>query len=586
MISNAGLHLVESVDDAQAFLRWLSQSRPILAIDTETSGLRPYAGDFVRMVQFGDGGDGWALSSRRWYGVIEQALRSIQADRLPTVFHNPNFDLHFMDRVAFPLPAMNRVHDIYTMDHLLNPLLPHKLKMVAERHWPGAGAGEAVLKEYMRKNRLTWATVPEDAVEYWGYAAIDTVITARLAEELLPKVNNLGLRDAYDREMAVRGVAWRMEKRGIRVDLPYVAQLLEVWRMEIEQLTAELNDLGVRNPNANKQIAQALQLTESWEPDEWTATGVPKLDSAILKGIDSEISRRILRYRRLTKWSSAYLENFLREADAEGRIHPSINTLQARTGRMSYSNPSFQNIPRSRAIHRAIIPSEGNVIYTVDYDSMEARVFSHYAGDQGLIDACNADVDIHTYSARLMYRDPEIGKKDPRRQAAKNGRFCRIYGGGPAKLADTIGVTEAQAREFIANDDITFPGIRTFMRSVEAAARDRQIREGTPYVISVGGRRLAAPSDGLYKLTNYLIQGGCADVLKMKIVEMDAAGLEPSTLLYVHDETVLDVPAGPAGEEIANETARIMGEEEMFRVPLTCAPEGPFNTWGDKYPDD
>lgn len=583
MLADAQLHLVESVDDAAAFLRWLSESRPVLAIDTETTGLRPYAKDHVRLVQFGDSGAGWALSSRRWYGVIEQGLRGIQQDRQPTVFHNANFDLHFLDRAGLPLPAMHAIHDTYVMDHLMNPILNHRLKAICERHWPGSSVGGEILAGVFRKEKLFWDTIPEDRVEYWAYAAMDTVLTARAAELMWPKVNAMGLRPAYDREMAVQNIAWKMEKRGIHVDERYSGRLMEEWRMEIEQLSAELRDFGVGNPNATKQIAQALQITENWEPDEWTNNGAPKLDSRILKGIDSEISRRILRYRRLTKWSSAYLGNFLAEADSDGRIHPNINTLQARTGRMSYSKPSFQNVPRGKIIHQAILPSEGRVIYTVDYDSMEARVFAHYAGDQGLIDACNADIDIHTYSARLMYRDGSIQKDDPRRQAAKNGRFCRIYGGGVGKLADTIGVTEAEARQFVANDDDTFPGIRSFMRQVEATARERSVLEDQAYVTSVGGRRLVTTTDKLYKLTNYLIQGGCADVLKMKLVEMDAAGITPYVLLLVHDETVLDVPAGPEGAEIARETARIMEDREMFRVPLTCAPEGPFETWGAKY---
>lgn len=571
------------MDDAHAFLRWLSESRPVLAIDTETTGLRPYAGDFARLVQFGDEAEGWAVSVKRWYAVLEQALLRIKESRAPTVFHNANFDLHFLDRADLPLPAAHKIHDTYVMDHLLNPIVGHRLKTISERHWPGSGAGGAVLADVFRTEKLFWDTIPEDRVEYWAYAAMDTVLTARLANLLLPRVDAAGMRTAYDREMAVQNIAWKMEKRGVRVDLSYSGQLLEEWRLETELLVAELNELGIANPNANKQIAQALQLTESWEPDEWTATGAPKMDSRILKGIDGEIAHRVLRYRRLTKWSGAYLGNFISKADADGRIHPNVNTLQARTGRMSYSNPSFQNIPRGYAVHRAILPSEGNVLYTVDYDSMEARVFAHYAQDPELIAACNADVDIHTYSARLMYRDPTISKKDPRRQWAKNGRFCRLYGGGAAKLADTIGVTEAEAREFIANDDMTFPGIRPFMRQVETLARERSILEGMPYVMSIGGRRLVTTPDKLYKLNNYLIQGGCADVLKMKIVEMDAAGLTPYMLLFVHDENVLDVPAGPEGKDIAEAAAEIMRETEMFSVPLTTAPEGPYDNWGDKY---
>lgn len=577
-VADARLHMVDSVEEAGDFLRWLGQRRDVLAIDTETTGLRLFAGDTVRLVQFGDTEEGWSISARRWYGVIEQALRLY--DR-PTVFHNANFDQHALDQVGLPLPPSRLIHDTYIMDHLIDPLRSHRLKQVAERLWYGSTAGESVLNEVKRVNKWDWKTIPEDHPAYWSYSAWDTVLTARVAGELWPQVNALRMREAYDREMAVQDIARRMENRGIYVDRRYTAALKEEWRIERETLIAELNALGLSNPGSNRQIAQAMQLTEQWDPDDWTDTGQPKVDSKILKGIDSDISRRVLRFRRLTKWTSSYLDQFLFESDNNGLLHPGVNSLAAKTGRMSMNRPPFHQLPRGPFIRTGVVPAEGNALWTADYDGQEFRVFAHWTGDPGLIAACNADVDIHTYSARLMYNDPTITKADPRRSSAKNGRYGRMYGAGPRKLSDTLGVTEGEARVWLENDDRMFPAIKAFMRQIEGTARERYLTEGLPYVWSIGGRRLATYSDSLYKLTNYKIQGDSADILKMKAIEMDAAGLMEYVRLFVHDETVIEAPIGNI--EIPTEVANIMQDTTTLSVPLPCVATGPYKSWGEKY---
>jgi DNA polymerase-1 len=203
--------------------------------------------------------------------------------------------------------------------------------------------------------------------------------------------------------------------------------------------------------------------------------------------------------------------------------------------------------------------------------------------DPGLIAATQAEVDIHTYSARLMYGDPTIQKSDARRAKAKNGRYCRIYGGGAAKLADTIEGPLAEAQEFMENDDRAFPGIRRLMNEVSNTALARLATEGRAYVLSAGGRRLTAPGDKVYKLVNYRIQGGCADVFKEKLVELDAAGFEENMLLPVHDEELFRFRRGDT--EGPREAARIMEDRTTFSVPLTVELSGPYERWGNKYGD-
>ncbi|MBM6691450.1 hypothetical protein H9X75_10470, partial [Fusobacterium mortiferum] len=77
-LDDVQVHLVDSVPAAQQFLAWLSDRRPILAVDVESTGLNWWTPDFTRLVQFGDGRNAYAIPVREWRGVIEQALRQYQ----------------------------------------------------------------------------------------------------------------------------------------------------------------------------------------------------------------------------------------------------------------------------------------------------------------------------------------------------------------------------------------------------------------------------------------------------------------------------------------------------------------------------
>lgn len=585
-VESAPVTFVETSEEAAQFISWLGERRPILAIDTETEGLRLFSGDKVRLVQFGDSQSAWVLSARRWYGAIEEALKKYQE---PTAWANANFDLHALEIAGLPLPGgpHNR-HDIQVMDHLLDPARSHALKKIGDRMWPGSSAGQEALDAEMRRGKWDWATIPEDNLAYWNYAGFDVVLTSRIAEVHWPAVNARGLRPAYDREMAVQEIVRRMEHRGLLIDEVYTASLLEKWQYEREELRLELEALGVGNPSAGLQVAQAMQATENWDPEDWTETGLPKLDEKILKGIDSEISRRVLRYRRLTKWCKAYLMSFLERKGTDGRIHPSIHSLRARTGRWSITDPPLQTLPSAKSggtggydIRRCIIVPESDRLWTVDYDSQELRIFASLSGDPALIHAFESGQDLHSYVAQLVYRDESIAKGDIRREIAKNTQYARLYGAGPSRIAETAHVTEAEVANFIDTYDRTFTKAGDFIKDLDRIGRERLAESGRPYVFSIGGRYIPANQDKIYSLLNYLIQGSAKDILSMKLIELDAAGYGDNIVLAVHDELLFEFDA--EDEDSPRAVARIMEDRTTYAVPLTCEATGPYPDWGTKY---
>lgn len=585
-LADVELNMVKSPADAEAFLRWLGERRPgMLSIDTETTGFEWWTPQFTRLVQFGDAATGWTVSAREWLGVIRMALERYDG---PVAFHNAKFDLHALENAGLPTPDWSRVQDTVALHHLQDSNRQHGLKplSVARYGW-AAGAADKMLKDGFKRNGWSWATVPEDFEAYGLYAAMDTVLTARAYDEIMPDIQRRGMSDCYEREMECMATMFRCEKRGMLVDPVYALNLRDRWAAEIAVLRAELAGYGLDNPGSPKQVAEALSLG-GWDPSEFTETGLPKLDKVILAeimselGVPAEIAVRVQRYRRLVKWTSAYLDAFLgKRSDDQWRTHPSINVLGARTGRMSITGPPLQTLPKGPEIRHCILPYEGDSLWAVDYDAQELRLFAHFAQERGLMDAIATGQDMHRYTAALVYGVPYDEVPDNLRQIAKNTRYSQLYGAGAAKIASTAGVPVSDIEHFIKASDGVFPGIPEFMRYVDLTGRQRLADSGQPYVWTWGGRYLPADPDKIYSLVNYLIQGTAADLIKDRIVRLDKAGYGDWIIAPVHDELLFSVP--PDGAECMPDIADIMSAKTEFSVPITVESTGPFSTWGAKY---
>lgn len=583
------LRLVQTPDDANDLLRWLGERRPVLAIDTETTGLKWWTPGFLRMVQYGDGRMGWSVP-QAWYGrVNEMAMRAVAEDRRPTVFHNAKFDLHALRTAGLPLPELRRIHDTKLMHHVWRNEFNHSLKPIAvDLIGPEAGIGQNALKREFAKhgwNMSTgWARIAVDNPVYWQYAALDTSLTAVVAERLWPQLDT-EMSNAYERALAYELLTYRIEHRGMRVDPMYVRGLRRDWVTEAAELRTELETYGLQNPSSGKQLASLLD-DEGWIPEEWTETGLPKLDRVVMAelaertGITGEVAVRVIRYKRLVKWVRAYLDTFMDDRDETDHIHPSINVFGARTGRDTVNAPPLQQLPRGPLVRNSILPEEGAKVWGIDYDAQELRFFASYAREAGLVAAFREGRDLHSYAASMAYGIPLEEVPKELRQVAKNVQYSRIYGAGPAKMAKTAGVPQAEIERFIAGYDRAFPDVDQFMRQVEMSAAARYMEDGRAFVrTGYDGRKLAVEQGKEYALVNYLIQGTAADLLHRKMLHLEAAGFEPYIMLPVHDEVLFSFPE-EGGEEMAREAHAILEELDEWAVPLVCGIAGPGDSWG------
>lgn len=571
------VNFVDSLPEAERFMRWLGERRATpLAIDTETTGLG--WADTVRLIQFGDGAGGWAVPVRDWRGVAASALSAVAASQQPVIFHNSQFDLHKLENDGFEIPAFSAVHDTLVMSRLKDPARSAGLKPLCERLFgTEATAGQGLLKQEMADNRWTWATIPDDHPSYWQYGVLDTCLTALAAEQLLPQVPAA----VYEREMAVLGVMYGAERRGMRIDPDYTSALLAEWREELAGLRSQLKEAGLDRPGSNHEVTLILR-GAGWEPDEFTPTGLPALDKKVLNALEADarfaaVASPLLRYRRLAKWCSTYLERFLRDGPV---LHPEINTLGARTGRMTVRNPGLHTLPSKEAsIRNCVVPRDGSVLCAIDYRQMEPRLTASYANDENLISAFLADEDLYTYCAEQVYG---AGNGNEYRGVFKAVMLARAYGAGPAKMASTAGVSEDQIQAVIDGLDRRFPDLARFFSDVQHQAKVRLALDGEPYVVSHGGRRVVGEADKIYAMVNALIQASSADVFKEGIVAVDAAGLGDRVVLPIHDELLFDFPKKEA-DEMGRAAQEAMEDHTSFRVPMICEVTNNLTRWGDAY---
>ncbi len=602
-LQDVQLHLIDNVDKAREFLSWLGERRPhnAIAIDTETGelpggvrdhALSPWHGQ-LRLVQVGDGKQGWAIPWKEWSGVFYEAMSKFDG---PIVCHNIAFEARWFDiRSDWKLP-WHRAHDTMIMAHIIDPLGSGALKRLAALHVDGrAVALQESLDIELIKNGWTWGTVPTNFQPYWAYGALDTVLTMRIWEMFYEKCGPGGpYNKAYELEMATRRIVTRMEINGARIDLDYS-------RKKFDELTAysESVKTWAKQTYNGASISSNMQLVRLFEGlgaeiTEFTPTGnkaVTKDQLKLLTITGNDEARNLaeitLKQRKADKLANTYFLNFIND-NVNGFVHPSVKTLGARTSRMSIQNPALQTLPKGDdTVRTAFIPKdEDHVIITSDLDQVEFRMFASLSNDPNLISLFNrADAtgsDPFTEIGREVYNDPSMQRSDKRRNLIKGTVYGRLYGAGVAKQALTAGVAEGQMRTVSDSLDTRFPGMALFQKQIEDAGMRRLRAEGQGYVYTWTGRRLPCDEDRVYSLLNYLIQGGAAEVFKSNLVKLDQADLTEYLIVPVHDEIVLNAPRKDA-QEIMKVVQECMTTREGWAVPLTAGIDGPLENWGVKY---
>lgn len=389
----------------------------------------------------------------------------------------------------------------------------------------------------------------------------------------------------YNIEQPLTKAIALMECEGFNIDNATLDILGKNFKEEIDSLTKEIYELADESFNINspKQLGKILFEKLDLPVIKKTKTGY-STNAEVLEALKGKhpILEKILYYRQITKLYSTYIEGLKAVIDVDGRIHSNFTQTVTTTGRLSSTEPNLQNIPikyeNGRAIRKVFIPfNEDSVILSADYSQIELRVLAHISGDDNLISAFTHSSDIHTKTASEVFGVPVEEVTKTMRSNAKAVNFGIVYGIGDFSLAQDLGISKAQAKEYIDTYLERYPKVKEYMDKVVEEA------EGSSYVTTILNRRRFIPevnsSNKVVKALgkrlamNAPIQGSAADIIKIAMVNVHKKLLEKQfkskLILQVHDELILNVYK----DELEQVSALVKEEMEnalSLSVPLVA----------------
>lgn len=580
-LDHVNLRYVANIDSVTAFIEWSRQSRDILGVDTETAGFNPFR-DKLRLVQFGDADGGWVIPWHAWPGLV---TGTIKENRGPMVLHNSPFDVRFLSTNGGPDLGKwdwSKTHDTMTMAHIIDSNAAKGLKPLAAKLIDSkAVTAQRSLAEGMSANKWTWATVPLDYPPFWVYAALDPVLTCRLHRKLYPTIQKY-YSESYEVEMGNLELASNMMLKGARVDIDYCIEQREKLRdFSVETRRFLFDKYKIENATSMLQIKRALEAEGVTLLDKKTNSGSQSMDKEVLEAAHHEIADYVLAIKKADKLATTYFSNLIEAADESSRVHPTIWAQGTKTGRSTITEPALQTLPKKSPVRGAFVPEPGNVLISIDADQIEARLAAHYANDAGMIEAF-AEGDFFVNLARGMFNDPTLQKDDPRRQLTKGVVYGKLYGAGVEKMAETARVPLAQMAITVAAFEAAYPGVRELQLATARAAMGRLKTEGRAYIKTGLGKPITVEADKEYTAMNFLIQGTAAEIFKVALLRLAAAGFGEYLMIPIHDEIVMEVPEEEA-ERVLAEAIEVMNDFTTYRIPITWSGDIMRRSWNDKY---
>ena len=384
-------------------------------------------------------------------------------------------------------------------------------------------------------------------------------------------------------EIPLATILGRMEATGVRTERGILEEIGKDLAGKLEAIEQKIYSLAGQkfNINSTKQLGVILFEEMGLPVIKKTKTGYSTAADVLEKlSGRHEIIDLILEYRQLGKLQSTYIEGLLKEIHEDGKIHTYYQQALTQTGRLSSTNPNLQNIPvrieEGRKIRKAFIPSEpGWVMFSADYSQIELRVLAHMSGDERLLAAFREGEDIHTRTAGDVFHVEAQDVTPDMRRAAKAVNFGIVYGISDYGLSQNLNITRKEAAEFIERYLASFPGVKQYMESSIAEAKQQgfvtTLMNRRRYLPDINSRNFNLRSFAERTAMNTPIQGTAADIIKKAMVEMDrrleAEGLQARMLLQVHDELIFECPEEELGK-LSEIVPEVMEAALVLDVPL------------------
>lgn len=492
------------------------------------------------------------------------------------VGHHLKFDCHFSANVGVFLGR--DLSCIQNNEALLNEYSrSFSLAAVAQAHGVSAKKTDELYKHIAE---LFGCPANKTAMQhYWelpgndpaavDYAIGDGVSTLEVFLRQEAEIQGQNLNQIWQIENELIWTLFRMERRGIRVDVDYLEELLaRIDRRVLKAYEAFPPGFNPRSPNAVKAYVE--QFATDWPT---TDKGNPSFTEKWLKTFPE--GKHVIAVRKWTNLANSFARPLVESHAFKGRVHANLNQLKADdygtvSGRLSCSLPNLQQVPKhdkelAVLFRRCFLADEGYQLAEGDYSQCEPRLFTHYSAEPRLVEGYNADppADMHDVVAKMFEVD--------RGTVAKRMNMGILTGMQPRTFSGHMGLPLEEATALWNRWFELFPGIRDFQNKAKLILLSRG------HVRTILGRRCRLEDRRYaYRAVSKIIQGGNADIIKYKMLEVDkeleAQGDIAHLLMSVHDSFLWQSPSSPVGgqinEWIRETLVRVQDEPIGLRVPF------------------
>ena len=530
--------------------------------------------------------------------VINQIHKISNNDAILKIGQNIKYDIRILNKYGVYFKSIADTMLIsYSIDngiykHNLDDLSFNHLNHTTIKYKDVVGTG---------KNEITFDKVSiESAV---NYAAEDSLLTYKLFLNLYPRLIKERANFVYQNiDLPLVEVLSKIEQNGIEVNKNFLTKLSKDFEKESKKL--ELNIYKLSNEEFNigspKQLGEILFINLKIPGGKKTKSGTYSTDSSTLNALASdgyEVAKLVLEWRELTKLKSTYTDALFRLTDSKSRVHTSFGLANTLTGRLSSTDPNLQNIPirteNGKKIRTAFISKEGSKLLSFDYSQIELRLAAEISGDKNFIKAFKNNEDIHASTAREIFnlKDNQINQDFRRKAKAIN--FGILYGISPYGLAKQLGITNSEAKEYIAQYFDRYPYIKQYMdNQIDFAKTNLFVETIFKRKINIRGitdKNFALRGFAERQAINAPIQGSAADIIKLAMIEIHneikMKNIDAKMLLQVHDELIFEVE-NKKQDDLINKVKNIMESVHLkykkFSVPL-IVDYGFGNNWGEAH---
>lgn len=590
-------HLLQSDEEIDKLVALLSQQTSF-AFDTETTGLDALNERILGISFSFKEGEAYYIPLQESESKTQQILQKFQPlfnnEQIEKIGQNIKYDMHILANHG--ITVKGKIYDTMLAHYVIEPDLKHNMDYLAETYLGYTPVSIESLIGKKGKGQRSFDSV--DMKQQAEYAAEDADVTWQLSTRFkqLCKENEVdGILEKI--ELPLVPVLADMERAGVKLDVDFLNHYSKELNADLITIRDNIFQMAgaAFNMDSPKQLGEVLfdQMKIPYKGKK-TKTGQYATGEDVLQSLRKEhpIFDQILEYRQISKLVSTYVDALPKLVNERtGRVHTTYSQAVAATGRLSSVNPNLQNIPirteRGRKVREAFIPGgDGFILMAADYSQIELRLMAELSKDPVMLEAFKNHQDIHATTAAKVFNVPLEKVTREMRSNAKTVNFGIIYGVSAFGLSQQTDLSRTESKEIIDNYFTTYPGVKAYMDSNIAFAREHG------YVTTMLGRKRILKDinsknailrgHAERNAINAPVQGSAADLIKLAMIaiykEMELRKMQSKMILQVHDELVFDVLIEEKDELMALVKEKMEGALPGLEVPI-LAEMNTGNNW-------